>query len=42
VLRTVLIVLAVVGGLWVAYQLATLIVVLLFSVLFAYLLAPLV
>jgi predicted PurR-regulated permease PerM len=38
----VLIVLAVVGGLWVAYQLTTLIVLLLFSVLFAYLLAPLV
>ncbi|HEX7794964.1 MAG TPA: AI-2E family transporter [Vicinamibacterales bacterium] len=37
-----LIVLAVVGGLWVAYQLTTLIVLLLFSILFAYLLAPLV
>lgn len=42
VLRTVLIVIAVVGGLWAAFQLTTLIVSLLFSILFAYLLAPLV
>jgi predicted PurR-regulated permease PerM len=42
VLRTVLIVLAAVGGLWVAYQLTTLIVSLLFAILFAYLLAPLI
>jgi predicted PurR-regulated permease PerM len=42
VLRTVFVVIAVVGGLWVAYQLGTLIVLLLFSILFAYLLTPLV
>lgn len=42
VLRTLLLVVAVIGSLWVAYQLSTLIVLLLFSVLFAYLLAPLV
>lgn len=42
VLRTAFVVVAVVGGLWVAYELTTLIVLLLFSILFAYLLAPLV
>src|SRR5262245_16085545 len=42
VLRTVLLVVAVVGGLWIAYRLGMLIVLLLFSILFAYLLAPLV
>jgi predicted PurR-regulated permease PerM len=42
VVRTVLIVVGVVGGLWLAYQLTTLIVLVLFSILFAYLLAPLV
>jgi predicted PurR-regulated permease PerM len=42
VLRTVLVVLAVIGSLWVVYQLGTLIVLLVFAVLFAYLLAPLV
>lgn len=40
--RTVLVVGAIVAGVWVAYELGTLIVLLLFSVLFAYLLAPLV
>jgi predicted PurR-regulated permease PerM len=38
----VLVVVAVVGGLWVAYELSTLVLLLVFSILFAYLLAPLV
>jgi predicted PurR-regulated permease PerM len=42
VLRIVLTVLAVFAALWVAYELGTLIVMLVFSVLFAYLLAPIV
>lgn len=41
-LRVTLVVLAVAGGLWVAYALGSLILLLIFSVLFAYLVAPLV
>src|SRR5713226_8208817 len=42
VLRAVLIVLAVLGALWLVYQLRTLILLIVFSLLFAYLIAPIV
>jgi predicted PurR-regulated permease PerM len=42
VVRTVLIVLAVVGALWLVYELSTIILLVVFSFLFAYMIAPLV
>jgi len=42
VLRTVLLVLAALGALWIVYKLGTIILLVIFSLLFAYLIAPLV